>query len=291
MGLKSLIRPLIYNQFRKASRNYFSGSTVEDAMQVAVHISQHGYKPILGYWDEGHEKAEDVIKHYKLALENLCGSGMDGYVSIKSWAFNNDKHLFGILLKESRRMGVPLHFDSKDTENTDVMFKLISDCTFSSSDDIGCTLPGRWKRSLKDANLAMELGLNIRVVKGGWPDSDNTIKDLRSGFMDVVQKLTGCTNQVRIATHDHMLAEKSLKLLCKHGTPCVLELLYGLPVKRVLPVAEKWKVPVGIYIPFGYGWLTYCLSSIYKNPLVIGPLVKNFFMGNYIKQFPRRFMH
>jgi proline dehydrogenase len=291
MVMKSLVRPLIDNLFRKLSRNLFSGSTIEDALQLGVHIAQRGYKPIFGYWDAGDEIAEDVISSYKLALEKLSECGMEGYVSIKSWAFNNDKQLFEDLLKESRRMGVPLHFDSKDTENTDAMFKMLSDCTFSASDDIGCTLPGRWERSLRDAKLAMELGLNIRVVKGGWPDPDNPIKDPRAGFMDVVAILAGCTNQVRIATHDHILAEESLKLLRKHNTPCELELLYGLPVKRVLPVAEKWKVPVGVYVPYGFGWLTFCLSSICKNPLVTGPLVKNIFFGNYLKQFPKRFMH
>ena len=33
---------------------------------------------------------------------------------------------------------------------------------------LGCTLPGRWRRSLSDADRAIEMGLRVRVVKGQW---------------------------------------------------------------------------------------------------------------------------
>src|SRR5207249_1194496 len=60
---------------------------------------------------------------------------------------------------------------------------------------VGCTLPARWQRSLRDADEAVDLGLRVRIVKGQWTDrgagtnlSDSGVRDR---FLAVVRRLAG----------------------------------------------------------------------------------------------------
>jgi len=70
----------------------------------------------------------------------------------------------------------------------------------------GCTLPGRWRRSLHDADLAIERRLYVQVVKGQWADTQRSKVGLRDGFMAVVDRLAGRARHVTIATHESTLA-------------------------------------------------------------------------------------
>ena len=48
--------------------------------------------------------------------------------------------------------------------------------------DVGIALPGRWTRSVHDAELAEQLGLRVRVVKGQWADRVSGRRRSRRGL-------------------------------------------------------------------------------------------------------------
>jgi proline dehydrogenase len=107
---------------------------------------------------------------------------------------------------------------------------------------------------------AIELGLTVRVVKGQWVDREVPERDPRAGFLEVIDGLAGKAKGVAVATHDPQLARESILRLQASSTPCELELLFGLPVRRVLPVAAELGVPVRYYVPYGSAWLPYALG-------------------------------
>jgi proline dehydrogenase len=100
----------------------------------------------------------------------------------------------------------------------------------------------------------------VRVVKGEWVDSDASDLDPSRGFLAVIDALAGRARHVSVATHDLVLAREALSRLTVSRTPCVLELLFGLPLPGPMALAREFEVPVRLYVPYGQPGLPYAFS-------------------------------
>jgi proline dehydrogenase len=145
--------------------------------------------------------------------------------------------------------------------------------------DLGCTIPGRWRRSLKDAHTAIDWKLRVRVVKGQWSDPLQPDMDMRAGFLKVIDELRGRASCVAVASHDIPLAREALCRLMDAGTPAELELLHGLPRRNAVKMARELGVPVRFYVPQGKAWLPYLLKQARKNPRVVGWFARDLVCG------------
>jgi proline dehydrogenase len=282
------LRAGFHSLVRKVSRNYIAGPTLEDARRIGEPLASRGYWLTLGYWDAAGDPASRVLETYVACGEYLAQLDGQNYISIKIPALKNDGGMFRALQEKSRESGVPLHFDSLDTDHATPMFRFIADHADPSAGTIGCTLPGRWRRSLDDAERAISLGLVVRVVKGQSPDPVEPARDPVTGYLSVVRKLAGRARGVRVASHDPIVTRESLAILKAAHTPCELELLYGLPVGRQVALAREFDVPVRVYIAFGHAFLPYALGSLRKSPGALLRLLREAARGDCLLTFPDR---
>jgi proline dehydrogenase len=221
-----------------------------------------------------------VAAAFASAVSALAGEGLDAYVSIKLPPLAFDVGLLGMVLEPARASGILVHFDSLGPETATRTFEVIRQ-TVPMYPRLGCTLPGRWRRSIEDLDTAVRLGLHVRVVKGQWEDPEDPTRDLREGFMEVIRGLAGRARMVSVATHDAALAQQALEVLIAAGTPCGLEVLYGLPVKAVLTTAKRLGVPVRAYVPYGHGWLPYSLSQVRRTPMTVWWMIHDLTTGGF----------
>jgi proline dehydrogenase len=103
---------------------------------------------------------------------------------------------------------------------------------------VGAVLPARWGRSIVDAARLRDGPGTIRVVKGEWADPVADPQDVSEAYLALIAALAGRAGAVAVATHDPVLAARSLALLRAAQTPCWLEQLRGLPGG----VAGPWRV-------------------------------------------------
>ncbi|MGH7138859.1 MAG: hypothetical protein ACREHD_24185 [Pirellulales bacterium] len=178
------------------------------------------------------------------------------------------------LAEVSSSRGIRIHFDSLGADSANAMWTAAVDAATEGA-TISCSLPGRWRRSLADADDAVAAGIIPRVVKGQWPDPDAPQIDLRSGFMSVVERLAGRVPHVAVATHDVPLARQAVQCLRAAGTSCELELLFGLPQRASLAFAESEGVHVRFYVPYGKAYLPYCLGQIGRQPRLLWWLMRD----------------
>ena len=282
------LRAGFHSLVRSVSRNYIAGPALEDARRIGAPLASRGYWLTLGYWDAAGDPASRVLQTYVASCEYLAQLDGQNYISIKIPALKNDAGMFRALQEKSRESGVPLHFDSLDTDHATPMFRFITDHADASAGTIGCTLPGRWRRSLDDAERAIGLGLVVRVVKGQSPDPVEPARDPVAGYLSVVRKLAGRARCVRVASHNPIIARESLAILKATNTPCELELLYGLPVGSQVALAQEFDVPVRVYIAFGHAFLPYALGSLRKNPGALLRLLREAARGDCLSTFPDR---
>jgi proline dehydrogenase len=245
---------------------------------VSRWLAGNGIASTLCFWDGGTEKPRQIADAYLEALGALAKESFDSYLSIKAPALEFSTHLLGEVLQRGRRDGIRIHFDSLGPEASDQTLSALA-ASVPVHPNLGCTLPGRWRRSLSDADRAIDLGLTVRVVKGQWTEPEHPSTDPRAGFLAVVGRLAGRARHVAVATHDAPLAREALRRLRAATTPCELELLFGLPVNHVLQVAHLEGVPARFYVPYGHGWLPYCLSQTRENPRIIWWVLKDLLQG------------
>jgi proline dehydrogenase len=257
-----------------AGRSYIAGPDLDDGLRACRRLSRLGYSSSLCFWNSIGDTPDAVATTCRSALMALAKEQLDCYISIKLPALNFDLVLLQTIIEQARQGNTLVHFDSLEPEGADQTFGMIAQAA-RSYPNLGCTLPGRWRRSQNDALLAADMGLHVRVVKGQWADPENPKIDLREGYLKVLEQLAGRARSVAVATHDPELATRALELLRAAGTPCSLELLYGLPVKPVLEIARRLNVRVRVYVPYGYGWLPYSLSQALRNPRIVWWLLRD----------------
>ncbi len=267
-ALKKAILALALPVMERAARAYVAGTELEDAFRVSRKLAARAYRSIICFWDGPNDDPRRIAAAYAAAIQSASAESSDTYVALKAPALRYSRELIADLVQAAQHRQVRLHFDALDLDTVDPTFSLISDILPSYS-HFGCTLPGRWKRSVNDADWAVSQGLCIRVVKGQWPDPADPQADLRAGFLKVIGQLAGRAKLVGVASHDPAVVLPALQALKHAGTPCELELLYGLPVGPAMAIAHSMSVPVRFYIPYGHAWLPYSLSQARRNPRIL----------------------
>lgn len=261
----------------RAARSYVAGPHLSDAIGVASALEREGMSSTIAYWNDVGDDPAEVCSAYLSAIDGAGDAGLDTYVSIKAPALSMSETFTDQLAARCRDRRIGLHFDSLALEHQSRTFELIERLG-ATGITLGCTLPGRFGRSREDAERAVAQRLRVRIVKGQWEDPQDPIAP-RDGFMALVDRLAGRAAHVAVATHEPGLAETALTRLSASGTPGELELLFGLPMRAVVDVARRLKVPVRVYVPYGHAWLPYALSSVRRNPRVLRWLLEDALRG------------
>ncbi len=261
-----------------AGRRYSAGATVADAVETSRQLAGQNFASTVCYWNGEQDAPELVARHYLDILDELAEAKLDSYLSIKATALHYSREWLNEIAARATAANVRLHFDAMWPDSAEPTFALLDELRARQT-ALSCTLPGRWQRSLTDAERVNDWQMPVRVVKGQWADPAHPGIDLRAGFLAVIERLAGRAAHVAVATHDHELAATALERLTKASTSCELELLFGLPTRAVLRVARSAGVPVRMYVPYGAAWAPYCLSQARRNPRILWWVLRDATLG------------
>ncbi|MGE3285919.1 MAG: hypothetical protein AB7J32_07420 [Pseudonocardia sp.] len=263
---KQWARPRLLRAAEVLARHHVAGETAEAAAAVADRLAARGIGTTIGYWDRPGDTPAEVAEQYLACLAALP-EARRGYVSIKLTALEFSVPEADRVLSRAVELGRRVHLDAMDHPDAEPTLAALTRMRACHPDaDLGHTLPGRWRRSVADAGTAVELGVATRVVKGQWSDPGDPEADRRAGFLRVVDALAGRAREVAVASHDVPLAAEACRRLRIAGTACVLELLYGLPMRASLRQARQLGLPVRVYVPYGTAYLPYALGALRREP-------------------------
>src|SRR5205085_8510483 len=239
------------------------------ALDVARLLQGRGSAVCIGYWNNDADSSDQIAAEYAKAFQPLSEQSPAGYLSIKLPALGEPESLPENLVNQARALKIRIHFDAMWPATVDHTTSIVQRLLrVLPGEQVGVTLPGRWVRSVRDAQWAVQKGINIRVVKGQWTDPDLPNRDPRAGYLEVIDALAGHARHVAVASHDVTLARTALERLLRAGTSCELEMLYGLPMKASIAQARELGVPVRVYVPYGQAFLPYAMSQLKQNPRI-----------------------
>lgn len=277
-AIRSRVAPQV---LRRAGAAFLAGPALDDALATARRLDAAGIGVSLAYWD-GPEDTPATIEEQLLAAVEAAGrlSGR-ARVSVKVPPLEFDEAVVSRLARRAQEAGVGLVLDAHAPEQAEDTLALARTAADQGA-DTGVALPARWRRSRADASRALEQGLRVRVVKGQWRDdgADAPVgeRTMRQEFLDLVEHLPGPADRVGVATHDgRLLAE--LTVPSRRRSFGELELLLGLPSRRVLAAAARAAVPVRYYLPFGHASIGFDAREMGRRPRLGIALAEGVLLG------------
>lgn len=281
--MKSVFRSVM----RRASDRYAAGDSLGDAISVAKQADSLGYNSTVCYWHVSLEDPEKVCQHYLTTLDRIAAERLDCNMALKVPGLWERQDLIEAVVQKARALDIGIEIDSHEPEKADDVIRSVSAL---DPEKITVAIPGRWTRSLEMAEWAIEQGLAVRVVKGGWVDPAQPRLDPHKGYRDVVARLAGRCREVAVATHHPELAEHCFEVLSSAGTPMFQQLVYGLPMKAVSEVASKRDIPTRVYIPYGHAWVPYAIGRALREPKIFYWLARDLVTGDREPLPPKREM-
>ena len=278
--MRELLKPMVMPILKQASRAYVAGDDLDQALDLARRMRGAGLSSTLCYWNDGTEEPELVANEYLRILSASKENGLDVALAMKLPALWEQQKQVDRVVERARELDLPVIFDAHDPHKSDDILACLDK---TGPQGMGWAIPGRWHRSLEDAERAIELGVRVRVVKGQWPDPTDPDLDMREGYLRVIKRLAGRASFVGVATHDAPLAAAAMEILAKAGTPFEQEFVFPLPIEPALEEGKRYAAKARVYLPYGSAWLPYSLKRAINNPIMLYWLARDALLGRTYK--------
>lgn len=275
-SLQQLAKTAVMPVLSRAARNYVAGTTLDEAMDLASRAKEQGLRCTLCYWNDRDDDPAFVASKYGAILDRLDPATLDGALAVKVPALHERDDQIDRVIALARNKDIPLIFDAHAPEQADATLRVLRR---NGAAGLGMAIPGRWHRSLRDVDRAVEMGARVRVVKGEWADPLDPKMDLREGYLRVIRSLAGRARFVGVATHDAPLAAQAMQILAEAGTPFEQEFVFPLPIAAARREGQRFGAGARLYIPYGEAWLPYSLKRVMGNPKMLYWLGKDLFGG------------
>jgi len=247
-----------------------------EGVSVCQELSRHRMFVTLGKFSTARDDPEKIVREYCWASDALKDVAPGDFsLSVKPPALGFHSGYLSEIASAALRNGHGVHFDSHGHDladpTLDALDVLLKGGISAKGRDgnwqLSLTLPSRWKRSLADAEWAIERGLRVRLVKGEFAAGRSADeRDPREGFLTLVERLAGKVPELALGTHDDRLAKSAIVRAASRGPSPQLELLYGFPVARMLALSKDLAVRVGVYVPYGDILTAYAIRHVLGHP-------------------------
>jgi proline dehydrogenase len=270
---------LLKNLAWKASSIYkIEPKTYQTATEISCELIDKGVLSTVGKFSKEGDSPELIVSEYKTIsneLKKSLNTTNSFYLSVKPPALNFEIAFVEKIASVAKSNGHGIHFDSHDYKMASPTFRLVEKykehvVAENSSENYwwcGITLPTRWERSIEDANWAIQNKSRVRLVKGEFRAEKSAFEmEPGKGFLLLVEMLSGKIPELAIATHDYELAKSAIVEAKNRKQKVELELLFGMPVGKMISLSNEMDVPLRIYIPYGDTLLLYGALHFMKYP-------------------------
>lgn len=253
-------------------QTYVTGPELSDALAELRRCEAASYETTVGFWPWGSVPPEEIAAQARASAESLPAGSEISFKPTDTMM--GDAELDSLLATATSR-GLTLHLDAIGIDSATPAQETAKRLSAAAPGQVGCTLPGRWRRSAEDAAALAGSGLRLRVVKGEFEDPEGSEVDPADGFRAVVSALAGGNCHVEVATHDPVLAELTLSQLVDTGTSCELQILFATDGDAAVRAARKLGVPVRVYLPYGHGRLPYNRAALRARPALLKTVARD----------------
>lgn len=288
---------------RHLAQRFVAGETLDEALQAAQQCNGRELKVSLDYLGEAvhnREEAEAAADTAIRTLERIAEAGIDGNISIKPSQLGMDIDLdfcranVERVLTRARELGngdgeIFVRLDMESSDYTERTVALTESLWSNGYRNVGTVLQSYLKRTPKDLDRLIGLGMRIRLVKGAYNEPEEVAfpdkAEVDRMFAEETKTLLHGANYPAIATHDEALINLTRRYAFEHGIPresFEFQMLYG--IRRDLQQRlQEDGYNVRVYIPFGESWYPYLMRRMAERPANLF-----FIASNVLRESPAR---
>ncbi|MGH3146869.1 MAG: proline dehydrogenase family protein [Rubrobacter sp.] len=278
-------RPIV----KKISSRYIAGDTLEEAVSTIRDLNEQGCVAtidLLGESTESKADAREKLKDYERVVDTLDEHGLESGISVKltGLGLTLSEGLCRANLEEvveyAGARGRFVRVDMEDSPYTEATIGIV-ESVYASHENTGAVLQAYMRRSIEDAQRAIEAGFSVRLCKGIYDEPRRVAyKDfhtVRQNYTLLLDELLRGGVYVGIATHDEFLIWQALRLIHQLEIPkdrYEFQMLLGVDEElRSILVEAGHKLRV--YVPFGEDWYEYSTRRLKENPKIAGYVAKD----------------
>ncbi|HUZ98941.1 MAG TPA: proline dehydrogenase family protein [Gaiellaceae bacterium] len=258
-----------------------AGETLDECIPVLRSLNDRGLAAnttLLGEGVRDEAETHAVVAAYEQVISRLVDEGLRANVALKlthlgleldeELAYANVKRL----VEHAQRLGSFLRIDMEQSAFVDPTLRIYRRLRGDGLDSVGTVLQAYLYRS--DADLAdlLELGPNLRIVKGAYlepPEIAYPKKvDVDAAYVRLLETSLTSDGYTAVATHDERLIEHSISFAAKHGIGrdrYELQMLYGVRPRLQQVLADRG-LKVLVATPYGPEWYPYLMRRLAERP-------------------------
>ena len=266
---------------QRLSSRYIAGPTLDDALSVVRELNDAGKLAtidVLGEEVSSADEARAIAGQYHDVLAQIDDQGLRSGISVKLTALGLEldhelcRDNLESVVRDAAARGNFVRIDMEDSSTTERTLQLYRTLRAEGHTYVGVVLQAYMRRTLDDVP-----GLDdVRLCKGIYVEPHSIafrdFDDVRTNYLQALEKLVGQGSYVAIATHDEYLLDSALRVVSDAGIPrdrYEFQMLLGVrPERGDELVAAGHRVRV--YVPYGTHWYEYSLRRLQENPKIAG---------------------
>jgi proline dehydrogenase len=274
---------------RRLAGRYIAGESLGEAIDRLTALRAQGHPGIIDILGEDVRDERDaraVADAYKETADAVAAARLDAYVSVKpthvgleigeDLAFS----LYDSIAKRCAERGLRMRVEMEDHRTTDGTLRVFERLR-AVHRNVGIVLQSRLFRTMDDIARLAPGPLDVRLVKGIYLEPASIAhvdpEPIRESFVRCAHALAKRGAFIALATHDDIVAPRTLAALKEHGYgPSRYEFQVLLGVRE--PLWSEWKRAghtVRVYVPFGSHWRPYSMRRLKKNPQIFRHVVND----------------
>jgi proline dehydrogenase len=278
---------------RRAVRRFLPGEKLEDAIQAARVLRDHGLRSIftkLGENISNRQEAYGNVEHYLDVLRRISALNLPGTVSVKltQLGLDLDRELcFEGLCRiiEGAHHEDIVWIDMESSSYVEVTLEIYRRARALHA-NVGVCLQSYLYRTAKDVDALVPLGPAIRLVKGAYKERPEVAyprkRDVDDNYLRLATLLLGeearrAGTRTVIATHDRELIRRVQGLAATQGLGkdgLEFQMLYGIQRWEQLRLArDGWRA--GVLVSYGKDWFPWFMRRLAERPANLLFLLRN----------------
>jgi proline dehydrogenase len=277
---------------RLGARRFVPAESLDEVVVAFRELNGRGIRGVTGLFDDTAHDHEAVERHeaeYRRQIDRLASERLDANVGLKLThlgAHVDAETTYAAtyrLAEHAGSVGMRLRIDMEESELVDLTLATYRRLRAAGIDNIGVVLQSYLRRTERDLDELLPLGLNVRLVKGAYLEPSAVAyqdkAEVDSAYVRMLERTLADAEFTAIATHDTAIIDRAKLLIAASSLSqdrFEFQMLYGIASRlQVAVVAEGY--PLRVAAPYGPTWFPYLMRRLAERPANVAFFLRNIF--------------
>jgi proline dehydrogenase len=262
---------------RFGAARFVAGETLDECIAVLRRLNEQGLAANTTLLGEGvleSGQTEGVVSAYREVIARIASEQLQANVALKltHLGLDIDEELAFENVRLLLEQGSFIRIDMEQSQFVDATLRIYRRLREAGFDNVGTVLQAYLYRTPADLESLLDLGPNLRLVKGAYLEPAEIAyphkADVDAVYGRLMERMLSSIGHTAIATHDESLIEQAIRYAdTRDVAPDRFEfqMLYGVRPNLQLDLVRRGH-KVLVATPYGPEWYPYLMRRLAERP-------------------------